>query len=229
MWTKDTWPERVEEFLASDQSMKEKYSWPFPMGVFGTLRQAQGNNRRMHAGEVKDHRVGFLPHFYAQGLSIGYHRDSCAPFEVFSYEQDQWNRMIPGVDSLEGFTPSRVTEYSRDWGYFRTLVWIHLLPPDTVNEWFPEMGKSADLWHRRDMKIDPKTWDSYEKVPCWVYSNQSSNRNLITELYHPRGIVPPAINKSMYGQNPLIWPAPLPEEKTEEESTGQFWRKPEYK
>ena len=185
MWTKATWPERVEEFLQSKKS-KPAYSWPFPMGVFGTLREGQGNNPRMHAGKVTSHRIGFLPHFFARGLSIGYLKNSCAPFEVFSYEPDEWNKMIPGVDR---FSPDRV--HSHDWGYFRTLVWINLLPAGTVNErWF---SKRADLGEHRDMKIDSSTWNEYEKVPCWVYSNVSSNTLLVKS--EPT--------------NPLIWPLPF--------------------
>lgn len=193
MWTKESWSERVDEFLASKEDGISKYSWTFPMGVFGTLRERQGNNRRMHIGKVSDHRVGFLPHFYAEGLSVRFDKNSCAPFEVFYYEPEQWKKMIPGVDSLEGFSPGYYRNY--DYGYFRTLVWINLLPKDTVNEWFPE-SKAAELWHRRDMKIDPKTWNDYEKVPAWVYSNVSSNRQLTQDVIE-------AVDNS-----PLIWPKP---------------------
>ncbi len=191
MWTKKDWAGRVQEFLASDEKMSAKYSWPFPMGVFGTLRIRQGNHRRMTAGKFNNHRVGFLPHYFAEGLRVGFEKNACAPFEVFFYDdQKEWNKMIPGVDSLEGFWPDDAHK-KYEYGYFRTLVWIHLLPEGTVNEWFPE-SRSADLWNKRDMKIDPKTWDSYEKVPAWVYSNQHGNK-MLTE----------AVGKSY---TPLIWP-----------------------
>ena len=198
MWTKNDWAGRVEEFLASKESMSAKYDWPFPMGVFGTLRERCGNNRLMHRSKVSDYRVGFLPHFFAEGLRIGFEKNSCAPFEVFYYDKSAWSAMIPNVDSLEGFSPKYVKDaMSYGYGYFRTLVWIHLLPVGAKSEWFPE-NKSPELWQYRNMKIDPATWDTYEKVPAWVYSNVNGNTTL-TE----------AVGKDY---TPLIWPKPKVEE-----------------
>ncbi len=193
MWTKNDWAGRVEEFTASKDSMVAKYAWPFPMGVFGTLRIRQGNHRRMTAGKFNNHRVGFLPHFYAEGLSVNHKKNACAPFEVFFYDdRKEWDKMIPGVDSLEGFWPADADK-KRQYGYFRTLVWIHLFPEGYTDRWFPAT-ESASLWNHRDMQIDPKSWDQYEKVPAWVYSNIYSNTNL-TEAVGD-------------GYSPLIWPKP---------------------
>jgi hypothetical protein len=213
MWTKETWPERVEEFLKSKETMAEKYSWPFPMGVFGTLREHQGNNGRMRAGKISEHRVGFLRHFYASGLSVGFDRNSCAPFEVFYYDPAEWKKMIPGVDRLEGFSPESAREH--DWGYYRTLVWVNLLPKGTVNKWFPE-GR-ADLYERRDMAIDPKAWDDHEAVPCWVYSNMTTNRRLNETICEPKEA------KSKFNSNPLIWPEPTVAKEREKVALGRFY------
>jgi hypothetical protein len=153
----------------------DRWGLPFPMGVFGTLRKNQSNNRRMHAGRVGLHRKAFMPHFVAQGLSIKFNKDASAVFEVFFYTPDEWKLMIPGVDALEGFRPSDVSDKQDQWrefGYWRTLAWLHLLPEDYKHPLYEE-----DVWHnQRNLQIDPATWSQYPRIPCWVYSSISQNR-----------------------------------------------------
>lgn len=157
----------------------ERWKVPFPMGVFGTLREGQGNNHRMYRGKIARHQKAFLPNFIARSLSILFNKDSVAPFEVFFYpNQKEWNKMIPSVDSLEGFSPEyhdgdfidENTEADARMGYHRTLVWLHLLPEDYDHPIYHQ-----DLWGRRDLKIPSEEWNQYEKIPCWVYSSISQN------------------------------------------------------
>lgn len=157
---------------AHDLEPHKRWTLPFPMGVFGTLRESQCNNRRMHRGKVAAHFKAFMPHFVAHGLSISFKQGGCAPFEAFFYEQSEWDAMIPGVDSLEGFTPPRNNEDTgRWWGYFRTLAWLHILPNDFDHELFSDV----DLGMLRDLNLKEDTWSQYERVPCWVYSSKKQN------------------------------------------------------
>ena len=176
-WDKMTFEERVKAFLKSEDTVK-RFDWPFPMGVFGTLRENQGNNRLMHRATVEQHRLAFLPHFYARGLSISTSENSCAPFEVFYYTPEEWEKMIDPVDSLESFSPSYAHGTDKG-GYYRTLAWLKLLPEGYTDKWFPSKER-ANLWGEieRDMRIPPKDWNNYESVPCWIYSNMASNRRL---------------------------------------------------
>jgi len=156
-------------------ALLNKYDWytPFPMGVFGTLRAEQWNNYRMHVGKVKSHYRAFMPNFYAHGLSISYRAGCTAPFEVFHYDIGEWNKMIRGVDSLEGFYPPTNRESYSNYGYFRTLAWLHILPDDFQHELFPK-GK-ANLSAMRDLQIPKAHWERYERLPCWVYSSRGQN------------------------------------------------------
>jgi len=137
----------------------------------------------MHKGKVLKHRNAFLPHFFARGLSIYYKQNSTAPFEVFYYEPEQWAKMIIVADDLEYFDPCRKR------GYYRTLVWLRLLPEDYEDEQrFPKY--SIDFYNGdRNMEIAPELWKNYEKVPCWVYSNIKANVQVVKE-----------------DQSPIIWP-----------------------
>jgi hypothetical protein len=186
-WKQESWEDRVQAFLKTDDS-PERFNWPFPMGVFGTLRQYQGNNRLMHETTVEKHRLAFLPHFYAQSLGIGHATNACAPFEVFYYKPEDFSRMIFRVDRLESFDPQVNHGGSNNSYYFRTLVWLRLLPEGYEDEWFPKTVR-ADIWGHRDMAIDPKNWDKYERVPAWVYSNMRATK--------------PASKEQ---QSPIIWP-----------------------
>lgn len=156
--------EKAQGIIPSDRWML-----PFPMGVFGTLRSKQCNNRRMHRGNVISQHKAFMPHFIAKGLSISFSKGSSAPFEVFFYDNDEWQKMIPGVDSLESFSP----KYAEDkiYGYYRTLAWLRLLPEDFDHKMF-----SIDLWGTRDLKMPEAEWNNYEAVPCWVYSSVTQNK-----------------------------------------------------
>jgi gamma-glutamylcyclotransferase (GGCT)/AIG2-like uncharacterized protein YtfP len=159
----------------SELTSLDRWHLPFPMGVFGTLRENQYNNHRMHRGDIALHRKAFMPHFIAHGLSINYSKDSSAPFEVFFYKPDQWSKMIPGVDSLEGFRPDNVDDpWSVRYGYFRTLAWLRLLPADFDHSLF-EPKRLGDLPRSRNLNIPTDQWDNYERVPCWVYSSRHQN------------------------------------------------------
>lgn len=152
-----------------------RWYMPFPMGVFGTLRANQYNNHRMHKGDVELHCKAFMPHFIARGLSISYHHGSSAPFEVFFYEPDQWSKMIPGVDALEGFRPDDNNDtWGNRYGYYRTLAWLHLLPEDFQHILF-QPKRLGDLPQVRDIGIPQDKWEDYDRVPCWVYSSRHQN------------------------------------------------------
>jgi len=163
----------LESFFEQD----DRWFQPFPMGVFGTLRLGCCNQRLMGAPEHKPSRFGlhysshhraFMPHFSASGLSIHHSPESSAVFEVFTYIPDQWRKMIGPVDGLEGFRPGRDV----DWGYQRTLAWLHILPEDFEHDLY-----DVDPWGRgeRDLGIPKETWDQFPRVPCWVYSSVRQN------------------------------------------------------
>jgi len=160
---------------AKEFDVESRWHLPFPMGVFGTLREGHGNNRLMHRADIEMRIRGFMPHFIAHGLSISYQKEATAPFEVFFYRPDEWKKMIPSVDSLEGFHPEYASDKS--YGYYRTLAYIHLLPDSFEHPLFPpESGRGwYSLGANRDLEIPQKEWDKYERVPCWVYSNKTNN------------------------------------------------------
>ena len=187
-WEQETWEERVKAFLQTENNAK-RFNWPFPMAVFGTLRKGQGNNRLMHGGKVEKHRLAFLPHFYAQSLSVGHKTNSTAPFEVFYYTPQEWKEMIFNVDCLESFDPASAFGNTNGGYYYRTLAWLRLLPEGYHDEWFP-LNERADLWGYRDMDIDPALWNEFGRVPCWIYSNMRANK--------------PA---SQEANSPIIWPS----------------------
>lgn len=186
-WDKMNWSERVEAFLASEDTAK-RFTWPFPMAVFGTLRKAQGNNGLMHRARVEDHRCAFLPHFLAHGLSVSCLEDSSAPFEVFYYKPEEWAKMLYSVDRLEGFSPEHAHGRTNGGYYYRTLAWLRLLPEAHECGWFPA-AERVNLWGERNMQIAPEKWAEYERVPCWIYSNMNSNNNA-----------------SKLKNSPVIWP-----------------------
>ncbi len=158
---------------------KDRWEMPFPMGVFGTLRDGHGNNRLMHRAEIGLHVRGFMPHFIAHGLSISFRKNATAPFEAFFYRPEEWKKMIPSVDSLEGFSPTWAER--QDYGYYRTLAYIHLLPASYEHNLFPPPDQRGwrSLGADRDLQIPPEQWGQYERVPCWVYSSKTSNKMAI--------------------------------------------------
>jgi hypothetical protein len=118
----------------------------------------------------------FLPHFMCRSLGVYHKKNATAPFEIFTYDPDEWSKILYRVDCLEGFNPER------DWsdrltachGYYRTLAWLRQLPADYVGEWFPK-NQGCDLWGTRSMNIAPQEWEKYPKIPAWVYSSMTEN------------------------------------------------------
>lgn len=176
-----------------EESIKTRWFMPFPMGVFGTLRKNCGNDPLMHRGKVTAWTRAFLPHFVASGLTINCAEDATAPFEIYFYDKEEWDKMIPSVDRLEGFHPEyvkddRPSEWA-DYGYHRTLVWLSVLPDDFKHPLFPEGKERGVLWrNERNLEIGQASWKDYDRVPCWVYSNGRANRSV----------------KQLEG-NPVIW------------------------
>ena len=110
---------------------------------------------------------------------------------MFTYTPENWAKMIPGVDRLEGFSPRRLLESSGDrWykhGYFRTLAWLRMLPADYESPFYD--GRSHWSDGPRDLQIPEEKWEDYPKVPCWVYSSLHENE----------------LNWKL-SDTPLIWP-----------------------
>lgn len=176
------WMKLTEAFHASPDDAS-RYNWQFPMGVFGTLRERCSNNRLMHRnGEPYKIIRAFLPHFHARGLGIRFEQGASAPFEVFFYEPDTWDSMIPSVDRLESFSPEIYTEVKAkkaSYGYyFRTLVTLRLLPDDFNHKLFPKK-EHVDLGEYRNLEIPPADFNKFQPVPAWVYSGLDSNRKLV--------------------------------------------------
>ena len=201
-----------ETLLEAHKNANDDAKWaiPFPMSVFGTLRMHCGNNHlmgskvgsphkensysRYHENykppQFNSHHKAFLPHFYAEGLSLNFLKDASAVCEVFVYDDpEEWKKMIPSVDRLEGFHPGDHRD-SYGYGYHRTLVKMHLLPDNFESNYYDSARDG--LWRsgRRDFKIDPKEWSNYPTVAAWVYSSMRQNsqcRAAVTE------------------NNPIIW------------------------
>jgi gamma-glutamylcyclotransferase (GGCT)/AIG2-like uncharacterized protein YtfP len=181
-----------------EKSSTEKWRIPFPMGVFGTLRKGCGNDPLMYRnGSPCDHKIAFLPHFYASGLSVTCEENACAPFEVYFYEPKEWEKMIDRVDMLEGcYQMETKSKNKSDWGYFRTLVWLYLFPEDYSSPLFKNCVKTdapedhtentsyrgasgrrgVDLWGKRDLELGKESWKTYDRIPCWVYSSVGQNK-----------------------------------------------------
>lgn len=156
-------------------AVADRWHMPFPMGVFGTLRERHWNNRLMHRSEIGAHFKAFMPHFIAKGLTISFSEGASAPFEIFCYKSSDWKKMIPSVDSLEGFRSGDFCAEDafklKSYGYFRTLAWLHVLPDDFSHKLFEESYLSGS----RNLEIPQNTWENYPKVPCWVYSSVTQN------------------------------------------------------
>ena len=191
--------EVANKLFETFQESKDKWNFPFNIGVFGTLRLNCGNSWRMGRGpngensdswyrenkrpSYASHHKAFMPHFSASGLSIQLHKNKAAAFEVFTYTPEQWELMIGHVDSLEGFSP-RAAKY-KDWGYFRTLAWLHILPDDFKDILF------EDPWHHdpRVLPIPVSEWKNYPRCPCWVYSSYHQNEQSIASKLEDQPII----------------------------------------
>jgi gamma-glutamylcyclotransferase (GGCT)/AIG2-like uncharacterized protein YtfP len=173
----------------------KSYHLPFPMAVFGTLRKGCGNHVLMGSGEESgwrsfrgDYRYAtrlraFLPHFAAQGIHVFFKEKSSCPFEVFTYDPESWHQMIPNVDALEGFSPGSKSSRAGwgEYGYNRTLAYLHILPEDFKHRLFPEKGR-PDLQETRDLKIPPEQWGEYPRLPCWIYSSGRENAFVVNQI-----------------------------------------------
>lgn len=167
----------------------EKWDTPFPMGVFGTLRIAHGNSilmgSKVGSPKIEDddrfyrhrantqfnsHHKAFLPHFFASGLSLHDCEGDSAVFEVYDFTSENWNKMIRGVDRLESFSP--MSKGRHQWGYWRTLVWMRILPDDYSH---PMFTNSVLHGPKRTLDIPQNEWDQFAKCPCWVYSSIGVN------------------------------------------------------
>jgi gamma-glutamylcyclotransferase (GGCT)/AIG2-like uncharacterized protein YtfP len=191
-------PEMAKALLVKFEKATDAEKWrmPFPMGVFGTLRMGCGNDSLMHRnGKYCDHQKAFLPHFYGQGLSITCEENSTCPFEIYFYKPDQWEKMINSVDSLEGCHPMIERSKSKgDWGYYRTLAWLYMLPDNfsplfnncnskkidekgltKEDKWYRSRG-GISLYDKRDLEIGKEKWRDYDRVPCWIYSSRGQNK-----------------------------------------------------
>lgn len=157
----------VENLLNSEKS----FNIPFPMGVFGTLREGQYNHHLMRLGTFYKSQKAFMPNFVAEGLSLKAKAKATAPFEVYFYNREEWNKIIERVDALESFSPRMAGLPGSDtWsygGYYRTLSYLHILPD--------EYDLPTDLWGERNLGIPENEWEKYERIPCWVYSNRKNN------------------------------------------------------
>ncbi len=131
----------------------------------------------------ESHHRAFLPHWLARGLSIHHSTGSSGVFEIFTYTPENWKKMIVGVDRLEGFRPRIREEEEDSWrreysyhrsldSYYRTLVWLRVLPDDYDHPYFD--GRHYD--DPRDLKIPVDQWEDYPRVPCWVYASMRENK-----------------------------------------------------
>ena len=160
--------ENSRQMLEEFNKTEAKFSFPFAMGVFGTLRKSGGNTRLM--GKYTSHHKAFMPHFSASGLTISFAPGMAAVFEIFTYTPENWKRMISSVDRLEGFIPN---DEQRGWyWYWRTLVYLHLLPDDFKSPFY-ESGFCYS--EERVLPIPQEEWKTYPRVPCWVYSSFVEN------------------------------------------------------
>lgn len=170
----------LNDFLESNDD-NEKWQMPFPMGVFGTLRRRRGNDYLMgqlegseysHARRDVSHirwSKAFLPHFYPSGLTLYHKQNATGPFEIYFFDPKNWNKMIPSVESLEGFRPCSKEHY----GYHRTLVMLNVLPDNFKH---PQRDSST-RWNSHELEIPKDDWSKYPTVPAWVYSNCNANNS----------------------------------------------------
>lgn len=166
----------LDDLLAA-LAAEQIWRLPFPLGVFGTLRAGCRNHALMLAQPVVRRGRGFLAHFAARAISLQYCPGACAPFEIYGYEARNWGALIPGVDALEGFRAGFVDRS----GYHRTLAWLRLLPADFQHPMYDLAIVELD----RDLRIDVRSWNDYECVPCWIYSGVELNRSAAAQTDSP--------------------------------------------
>ena len=171
----------IEDF----QKQKSLARWdvPFPMGVFGTLRMGWGNNRLMRG--YSHMQRAFLPHFAPTGLHIDFVPGVAGMFEVYFYTPENWEKMIPSVDALEGFHPK---ENPKGWFYWRTLVNLRLLPEDFPEDQYGWRETSTST--RRVLDIPMEDWEKYPQTASWVYSSIEQNKICV---------------KAKIDHDPIIW------------------------
>lgn len=188
------WMKHAEGMLKTEDN-EQRYNWQFPMGVFGTLRAKCSNNPLMHrSGKPYKSVRAFLPHYNAEGLRIAYEEGSSAPFEIFVYEPDEWDKMIKRVDALESFSPKMYDPAKMNWDYsyyFRTLATLRLLPDEYEHKLFPR-DKEPDIWGYRNLEIPPAEFVNYQPIACWIYSSLKQNAKLLAKPELPA--------------NPILWP-----------------------
>lgn len=161
-----------KEFESSKDDVN-RYDFPFPMAVFGTLRSlptCQGNSHRMYIGGVRpiQHSKAFLPHTRPQSIWLDFSKGDAGPFEVYFFTPDDWQKIIPGVDALESFAKTR-----KDWGYLRTLMALRILPDKTYPAFETGIGRGRMM--DKYLGISEKDFDEYEMIPAWVYSSRECN------------------------------------------------------
>jgi len=176
--------DRLFEKFQLSKDNADRYDYPFPMAVFGTLREypnSQGNSRKMYAyGDVTPvaHLTGFLPHTKPDGINLDFDKDYPGPFEIFFYTPDDWQKVIGPIDDLEGFEPKKRTH--GNWYYVRTLMAVRLLPEKEA--WWHDTF-AQEIWQsnnssyggRIKLSIDPERFGDFRTVPAWVYSNEECN------------------------------------------------------
>lgn len=154
----------------------EKYSMPFPIAVFGTLRKLPGghyNTKLMYTKEPSAHCKAFLPHFVPVGIWLNFEQDAAGTFEIYFYKPEDFEEVIKEVDRLEGFSPQ-----NNPHGYIRTLMKVRILPDDYQHKTFDEHINYGG----RNLQIPPEEWDAYPSVPAWVYSNVTANEKHYSNL-----------------------------------------------
>jgi len=145
------------------------YFLPFPIGVFGTLRDNECNNPLMLYKNPQLHCKAFLPHFVARDITLEYQEGASAPFEIFFYKKSDFQKIILRVDQLEGFSPP---ENTLNW-YQRTLVELRILPND-----YDRVFDQGLRLNERNLEIPEQEWDDFPICLAWAYSDVKANIDL---------------------------------------------------
>ena len=149
--------------------MKNQIDRCFPLAVYGTLRSIpadQGNSSLMYRRSPAKRSKCFIPHFVPNGIQLYFKKNGCGVAELFSYDEEDWQYVLPAIDRLEGFSSNNKNSY----GYKRTLINVKIIPDDYAVDLYNE-GIMLD---NRDLKIPRECWD-FPQTPAWVYSNYRAN------------------------------------------------------